>query len=113
MKPRLYALTLTMLSGELAPEGPGWYLTARCEEAKLVPRRLTAAQAEEIGRAFEGAIPVGDETIKLHPFKIVKEGSLAALEAVSEELADAEEAATKISRLRRLQSDLGGQTDKT
>lgn len=101
----IFSVVLTMLQSEAAPEGPGWYMIANTPEEKLEPRRVGNAQAEEIGRAFEAALPVGDETIPLHPFQVIKTGNTAAQAAIRLELQEAEEAAKRVAGLRRLLGD--------
>lgn len=102
----IFSILLTVLQGETATEGPGWYIIANSPASKLPPRRVNSTQAEEIGRAFEAAIPPGDETILLHPFEVVKAGTEAAMSAVRLELQEAEEAAKRVAGLRRLLGDL-------
>lgn len=101
----VFSVLLTMLQGEAAPEGPGWYMIANTPEEKLAPRRVNNEQAEEIGRAFEAVIPPGDETVTLHPFQAIKVGSQAAQACIRLELKKAEEAATRVAGLRRLLGD--------
>lgn len=103
---RIYSVVLTMLSGDTAPEGPGWYILATSPNAQLPARRVSSDQAETIARSYEEAIPPGDETVLLHPFQVVKEGSVAAREVIKEELEEAEEAAKRVAGLRRLLGDV-------
>lgn len=99
---RVYSVLLTMLSGDAAPEGPGWYIMAHSPSAHLPARRVSSAQAIEIGSAFEQTIPVGDETLLIHPFEVVNQGTEASKGIIQDELEKAEAAALNVARLRRL-----------
>lgn len=109
----IYNLTLILLTGESAPEGPGWYITGNAsvqnQGARLGPRRVAVPDAEDVARAFENLIPtnVDGSDLAIRPFQLVREGTVRAREAVQQELQQAEQIATTVPRLRKVLGELG------
>lgn len=98
---KVYALTLTLLTGNKAPGGPGWYLIGHCGEGHIPPKRLTRTQAEEIARSIQGVTNFnaieGEPTL----FEVVSEGSTVAKEIIKHDLEEAERIATSVGILRK------------
>lgn len=107
----IFSLTLILLTGEKAPEGPGWYITGMAQAdhtgSNLTPRRIAVPDAEEIARTFEGFVPTNQEPIGMRPFQVVRQGTEKAREAVHHELARAEQVAVAIPKLRKALGELG------
>lgn len=112
----IYNITLILLTGENAQEGPGWYITGTAQTVdgatgyRIGPRRVAVPDAEEIARAFENLIPTNQDNKNTNrPFQLVREGTSEARNAIQKDLDLAEEIATTVPRLRKVLGELGGQ----
>lgn len=109
-KTPIYNLTLILLTGESAPQGPGWYITGTAQAsdvsgASMPLRRIAVRDAEEIANTFGNL--VSSDSSPIHPFRLVQEGTTRAREAVEQELDHAEKIATTVPRLRKALDELG------
>jgi hypothetical protein len=105
---KAYALTVTLQTGDRAPEGPGWYLVAHVDEGQqgnTFKRKISTAQAEELGRTFGTMV---DPQEDFQPFEIITKGTGAAKEITKEELEEAERVATTVGILRKALGELNG-----
>lgn len=106
----VFALTLTLLTGNRASDGPGWYLVGHADNGSQggnIHRRVTKEQAEEIARSIVGATNYNDIDGGPSPFEIVTKGSVAAKEIIKRELEEAEKIATSVGVLRRNLGEFG------
>lgn len=105
----VYALTLTLLTGDRAPEGPGWYIVGVINESgktgENIRKKISISDAQELGRAYEDAFPTNPEQ---HPFQVVAKGTEAAREIIQNELEEVERAATRVGSLRKALGEFGG-----
>ncbi len=99
MSNKHYSINLTFLSGEIAPEGPGWYIIGYADVLNTGRIKVTSSQAKEIARAVE--VPLTGKDLAIHPFEIVTQGTAILRETAAQELAEAERAAARIATLRR------------
>lgn len=107
----LFSITLILLTGDKAPEGPGWYITGTAQDLQqgenIPPRRIAVPDAEDIARSFEQYVPTNQEYGGIRPFQLIRQGTEKAREAVNQELARAEQIATTVPRLRKALGELG------
>lgn len=110
----LFSITLILLTGDKAPEGPGWYITGAAQDSgpmqhgeAIPPRRIAVPDAEDIARSFEQYIPTNQEYGGLRPFQLIRQGTEKAREVINQELTRAEQIATTVPRLRKALGELG------
>lgn len=114
MTPLTYAVSLVLKTDD--PEGPGWYMVGIAQAgetgANLRPVKVNKTQAEEIARAFEGA--VHPDLQGVHPYEIIREGYQALRDDMTNKIKKGEDATKKaeeevarVDRLKRSLAELG------